>query len=125
MAQVQWALAQLLRDRRIAAATHNMLAYRFIDERGVLVSDNDDDGERSSGQKIAALLELTGAQDVLVVVSRWFGGTHLGPARFKHIATTARQLLDDAGYCRAASGPGGAGSKGGASGRAGGKSGKG
>lgn len=28
--------------------------------------------------------------NVIVVVSRWFGGTHLGPDRFKHINTAAR-----------------------------------
>ena len=64
----------MLRDKRIAKATHNMLAYRFTDARGVLVSDNDDDGESSSGAKLASLLELTNSTDVIVVVSRWFGG---------------------------------------------------
>lgn len=99
MGQVRWVLAELLSDRRVARATHNMLAYRFVDAArpGVLVSDNDDDGESSSGQKLASLLELTGATDVLVVVSRWFGGVHLGPARFKFIASTAGALLAEAG----------------------------
>ena len=54
---------------------------------GRQVADNDDDGEATSGQKLAGLLELMGANNVLVVVSRWFGGVHLGPARFKHIAS--------------------------------------
>ena len=39
-----------------------------------------------------------GANNVLVVVSRWFGGVHLGPARFKYIANTARELLDACGH---------------------------
>ena len=100
MEQVHWCLAQLLRDKRIARATHNMIAYRFKDEArgGVQVADNDDDGESSSGAKLAALLELTSCQNVLVVVSRWFGGVLLGPARFKYIASTARALLEEAGH---------------------------
>ena len=98
MGQVQWVLARLLRDKRLARASHNMLAYRFVDERGVSVSDNDDDGESGSGAKLAALLDLAGVSNVLVVVSRWFGGVHLGPARFKYIASVARQLLEEAGY---------------------------
>ena len=61
---------------------------------------NDDDGETTAGAKLAALLELTGAQNVLVVVSRWFGGVLLGPARFKYIANTARALLDETGRCK-------------------------
>ena len=47
-----------------------MIAYRFVDARGVQVADNDDDGESSSGSKLASLLELTHANNVLVVVSR-------------------------------------------------------
>ena len=97
MGQVQWVLAALLRDKRIAKATHNMLAYRFTDER-VLVSDNDDDGESSSGAKLASLLELTSSMNVIIVVSRWFGGVLLGPARFKYIASVGRALLEEAGF---------------------------
>lgn len=105
-AQVSWVLAELLRDKRIRQATHNMLAYRFWDAaRAVQVADSDDDGESSSGAKLAALLELTGSQDVLVVVSRWYGGIHLGPARFKHIATAGRDALVAAGLV--GRGPGG------------------
>lgn len=33
------------------------------------------------------------AWNVVVVVSRWFGGTHLGPDRFKHINTAARDAV--------------------------------
>lgn len=34
----------------------------------------------------------------MVVVSRWYGGILLGPARFTHINNAARQLLDECGY---------------------------
>jgi Uncharacterized protein family UPF0029 len=37
-------------------------------------------------------------RDVIVVVSRWFGGTLLGPMRFTLINNTARILLEDCGY---------------------------
>jgi len=33
---------------------------------------------------------------VLVVVSRWFGGIHLGPKRFAHIVNSAREFLIEA-----------------------------
>lgn len=45
------------------------------------VADNDDDGESGAGAKLAALLELMGVQNVFVVVTRWYGGVHLGPDR--------------------------------------------
>ena len=95
MNHVNWVLAELLfNDKKVAKASHNMIAYRFYDkERGCMVSDNDDDGEKGSGAKLAALLEMSDTMDCIVVVSRWYGGIHLGPARFKHIASTARDAL--------------------------------
>ena len=35
---------------------------------------------------------------MLVVVSRWYGGVKLGPARFTHINNAARQLLVELGH---------------------------
>lgn len=37
---------------------------------------------------------------MVVVVSRWFGGILLGPDRFKHINNSARCLLDTCGYIK-------------------------
>jgi len=39
------------------------------------------------------MLRLMGLDGVAVIVSRWFGGTLLGPDRFKFICNSARQLL--------------------------------
>eukprot|EP00929_Paragymnodinium_shiwhaense_P076017 TRINITY_DN38989_c0_g1_i1.p1 TRINITY_DN38989_c0_g1~~TRINITY_DN38989_c0_g1_i1.p1 ORF type:complete len:533 (-),score=142.67 TRINITY_DN38989_c0_g1_i1:254-1852(-) len=99
MEQVNWVHRELLSDRKIAVATHNIVAYRFQDtERNVLVSDNDDDGEAAAGGKLAALLEMRGAMGIFVMVSRWYGGIHLGPDRFKLISRTAGDLMDVAGF---------------------------
>eukprot|EP00934_Nitzschia_sp_Nitz4_P002997 Nitzschia sp. Nitz4//scaffold53_size117307//72413//73395//NITZ4_003773-RA/size117307-augustus-gene-0.93-mRNA-1//1//CDS//3329554214//2987//frame0 len=100
MDQVHWVLAELLfNDKKVAKATHNMIAYRFFDE-GCLVSDNDDDGEKGAGAKLAALLDMADCRNVIVVVSRWFGGVLLGSARFKYIASTARDALEEAGFLK-------------------------
>lgn len=95
MDHVNWVLAELLlNDKKVARATHNMIAYRFWDdEKSCFVADNDDDGEKGSGMKLAALLELSESQNCIVVVSRWFGGVKLGPSRFKYIANAAREAL--------------------------------
>ncbi len=98
---VQWALAELLfNDKKASRATHNMFAYRFTSDDGTLVSDNDDDGEKGSGNKLASLLEMCRAENVLVVVSRWFGGVHLGSSRFKWIASVARDGLERGGFIK-------------------------
>ena len=74
-------------------------AYRFScvaeNERTIIKHDNDDDGEDGSGSRLAQLLAVRKEDGVLVVVSRWFGGIHLGPKRFAHIVNAAREILDD------------------------------
>mmetsp|Transcript_38670 Transcript_38670/g.93497 ORF Transcript_38670/g.93497 Transcript_38670/m.93497 type:complete len:352 (+) Transcript_38670:89-1144(+) len=102
MEHVDWVLHYLLfHVKKVNQASHNMIAYRFTDQTtGRLVSDSDDDGEKGSGSKLASLLELTNATDCIVVVSRWYGGIHLGPARFKWIAAVGRQGLEDAGFLK-------------------------
>jgi hypothetical protein len=64
-------------------------------ENTILKHDNDDDGEDAAGSRLAHLLEMRNEDGVLIVVSRWFGGIHLGPKRFAHITNVARQLLSD------------------------------
>jgi len=43
-------------------------------------------------------LLLAEVRNAVVVVSRWFGGILLGPARFGLINNTARQLLEQSGF---------------------------
>ncbi|GAA99044.1 uncharacterized protein L969DRAFT_144368 [Mixia osmundae IAM 14324] len=87
-------LSYLLSDRKIARAAHNISAWRWrAPDTGIVHHDCDDDGETAAGGRLAHLLELCHATDVVVVVSRWFGGVHLGPDRFKHINAAARAAL--------------------------------
>ena len=80
-------------------------AYRFTDTlpsgRTIIKHDNDDDGEDGAGSRLAQLLEMRKEDGVLVLVSRWYGGTHLGPKRFAHIVNVARDLLEE---CHASGG---------------------
>ena len=63
-----------------------------------MCGDNDDDGESQAGGRLAHLLDILDLENVLVVVSRWYGGTLLGPDRFKMINTAARQALQIGGF---------------------------
>jgi hypothetical protein len=56
----------------------------------------DDDSERWGGEKIVKVMRNLGGVDLLVVVSRWYGGTNLGPVRFEHIATCAKEAIQRA-----------------------------
>ena len=87
-------LDTLKQNKKIAQATHNILAYRFQPpHKSVWVQDCDDDREHGAGGRLLHLLQFSGAEGVAVVVTRWYGGIQLGPDRFKHINNVARTLL--------------------------------
>ncbi len=47
----------LLSDKKIARATHNIMAYRFVCSRsGAMVHDSDDDGEAAAGGRLAEMI---------------------------------------------------------------------
>jgi hypothetical protein len=86
---------KLLLDRKIARATHNIFAYRFVDESsGIVHHDCDDDGENAAGGRLAETIRLMNVEGAAVVVTRWYGGILLGPDRFKYINNAARKLLE-------------------------------
>ena len=100
--EVKAVVACLLQNKKIRAATHNMMAYRFPVEGkpGCYHQDFDDDGEAAAGGRLLHMLQIAGVEGVVVVVSRWFGGVLLGPARFGLINNTARDLLVETGYLK-------------------------
>ncbi|KAH9456185.1 hypothetical protein MJO29_006198 [Puccinia striiformis f. sp. tritici] len=85
-------LQHLLSDKKIAKASHNMIAWR-CETNGFLHQDNDDDGESAAGSRMQHLLNILDVKNVFVCVSRWFGGIHLGSDRFKHINQATRDAL--------------------------------
>ncbi|PWN25857.1 ribosomal protein S5 domain 2-like protein [Jaminaea rosea] len=72
---------------RMDKATHPLMrAWVCTEQREgkkVTHRDNDDDGESAAGGRLAHLLDTLRCENVLVVVTRWYGGIHLGADRFK------------------------------------------
>ena len=95
--QVSAFQATVLSNKRIANATHNILAYRIVNN-GTVIMDSDDDGETAAGSRLAHLLSLTNCANVAVIVTRWYGGVKLGPSRFKIIHKAARNVLEKGGF---------------------------
>ncbi|KAK6453873.1 ribosomal protein S5 domain 2-type protein [Scheffersomyces xylosifermentans] len=91
-------LGLLITDRKISRATHNISSWRIRKENGVQYQDCDDDGETAAGARLLHLLTMMDAWNVIVVVARWFGGIHLGPDRFKHINSAAREAVIRGGF---------------------------
>ncbi|MFC0200281.1 YigZ family protein [Paracoccus rhizosphaerae] len=85
-------LTELRRSKRFAKATHHSWA-------AVMGGDpvKDDDGESGAGALILQMLERAGLQDHVVIVTRWYGGKHLGGDRFRHVADAVRHYLRETG----------------------------
>ncbi|KAF8314516.1 ribosomal protein S5 domain 2-like protein [Clavulina sp. PMI_390] len=84
-------------------ASHEMHAYRLMSLKagrdGLKGPDDfelrtgmDDDGEKYGGARILKVMEAEGVLDAVVVCSRWYGGTMLGPVRFQHIEACTREV---------------------------------
>jgi len=92
--QVEQVLTQLKKDRKIAGATYNMLAYRiYIEDKKTYLEDGRDDGEARAGRRLLELLQVSNVENAVVIVTRWHGGIHIGPDRFKHINACATEVI--------------------------------
>ena len=97
-------------DKKAAKATHNITAWRIQGpsqnngvDADVTFQDCDDDGETAAGGRLLHLLQMMDAWNIVVVVSRWYGGIQLGPDRFRIISTVARESVLNGGFVEAGS----------------------
>ncbi|MCX7289075.1 MAG: YigZ family protein [Rhodobacterales bacterium] len=88
-AEIDAFLVTLRQRRKFDRATHHSWAARLA-EGGPLKND---DGEAGAGAVILKMLERDGGNDLIVVVTRWYGGVNLGGDRFAHIVTCTRAGL--------------------------------
>ena len=81
-------------DSRVAGATHIMYAYRVGNE-AYSISNWEDDGEWGGARCIMDVIKKKNAYNKLICVTRWYGGKHLGKARFDLITQMAEASLDN------------------------------
>ncbi|TRD13989.1 YigZ family protein [Palleronia caenipelagi] len=81
---------ELCRKKKFAKATHN--TWAVLTANGPCKND---DGEAGAGMVILRMLEREELYDHLIVVTRWFGGKHLGGDRFRHVQDAVRIYLHD------------------------------
>lgn len=86
-------LKGLKRDRAYAKATHNSWGIQ-LSEGGPLKGD---DGEGGAGMVILRMLERAALTDHIIIVTRWYGGKHLGGDRFRHVQTCVSTYIDAMG----------------------------
>ncbi|XP_060807821.1 protein IMPACT isoform X2 [Amyelois transitella] len=99
VADVEAVLKELKLNSKIQNAKHNVFAYRILVD-GKLLEHDDNDGERKAGGRLLHYLKIRDLQNVVVVVTRWFGGIMLGADRFKHYTEAAKQAVESAGLDR-------------------------
>uniref|UniRef100_A0A8D0L9D3 Impact RWD domain protein n=1 Tax=Sphenodon punctatus TaxID=8508 RepID=A0A8D0L9D3_SPHPU len=101
--QVKMVLGKLYENKKIATATHNIYAYRiYCEDKQTYLQDCEDDCETAAGGRLLHLMQILNVRNVLIVVSRWYGGILLGPDRFKHINNCARDILVEQNYVTSA-----------------------
>ncbi|KAK4099410.1 hypothetical protein N658DRAFT_429839 [Parathielavia hyrcaniae] len=82
----------------LQSAAHNAWAYRLryppdAPSTSFVREDSSDDGEAGAGDLILGLMRQSGAVDTLVVLTRWFGGTLLGPDRWRLMRRCVASVL--------------------------------
>lgn len=96
-AEVRQRVAEV--QSELSKATHNAWAARVL-VGGEVWSDGSDDGEVSgcAGKPILYFLEMANIVNTLVVVTRYYGGIHLGPAGLvKMYSSTAKDIVERIG----------------------------
>lgn len=84
--------------RKYADATHNVYAY-YINGGAIARCSDDGEPQGSSGYPTLNALKTSGASDLCVVVTRYFGGTLLGTAGLaRTYAAAARAAIEEAGF---------------------------
>ena len=87
------AKAAVLGDRRVRKASHPLMCAWSLDDGAVV--GHDDGGERGAGRVLGECLRRAHGVEggVFLAVTRWYGGAHLGAARFRAIARCGRETL--------------------------------
>ncbi|KAF8895705.1 ribosomal protein S5 domain 2-type protein [Gymnopilus junonius] len=85
-------------------ATHCMYAWRIVPDPSrpsshKLLGQNDG-GEKGSGERLSRLLEAMDCENVIVVVSRWYGGVPLGSDRWRIISSVAKEALHQGNFVK-------------------------
>jgi len=81
-------------------ATHNVPAYRVREDGDLLREYGDDDGEPSgsAGKPALNVLQQEGVENVVAVVTRYYGGTNLGVGGLaRSYSRGVKDAIEDAG----------------------------
>ncbi|MDO9069185.1 MAG: YigZ family protein [Deltaproteobacteria bacterium] len=92
-------IKELLKDKKFRTADHNIVAYRITGQDGGLLEYKNDgynspSKETGAGVMMLEILRQKKAGNLCIVVTRWYGGVHLGADRFKHVREATIKILE-------------------------------
>ena len=91
LSDVEPALNEVAACRKVLKSSHKHIAAWRINDVGGFT----DCGESGAGRRLLSLLESRKDENTLIAVTRWYGGSHLGPSRFRAISSVAKELLSE------------------------------
>jgi putative IMPACT (imprinted ancient) family translation regulator len=88
----------LLKDKKFRQADHNIVAYRIKSGDGRILEYKNDgynspSKETGAGVMMLEIMRQRQGENICVVVTRWYGGVHLGADRFKHVRDATVEIL--------------------------------
>ncbi len=90
--------ALLEANPKLKTASHNAWAYRLrppVNGPNIVREESFDDGETGCGDLILRIMREIGSVDTMVVMTRWFGGTLLGPDRWRLMRNCVTSALSE------------------------------
>jgi putative IMPACT (imprinted ancient) family translation regulator len=96
-AEIPLFVKTLLQDPYFHKATHNSSAYRIATPEWAIIESLDDDGETGAGMCILREMRRANAVDMIIIVTRYFGGVHLQTDRFRHVIDATKKMLEKIG----------------------------
>lgn len=81
-------------DPYAASCDSRILVYRFRDQSGKIIESYHDDREHGAGRRLLRYFHDNRINDVAIVVTRWMGHSHIGPARFSIMENLVSDLVN-------------------------------
>ncbi|MEM7545799.1 MAG: YigZ family protein [Pseudomonadota bacterium] len=81
-------IEELKKRKPFSKATHH--SWALLTNASAIKND---DGERGAGMVILPMLERAELRNHLIIVTRWYGGKHLGGDRFRHVQDAVQIYL--------------------------------
>lgn len=92
--EVEKLLKELKRNPSTKDATHHISAARVSCGANSALEVSNDNGEPPAGSRLMQVIKSNNISNVLLVVSRWYGGKKLGSERFRVIDDVAKGIID-------------------------------